>query len=719
VTPPPAPPALPALPAPQRAGRWAGAFAEAEALAGRIRQLVERGGPVYDPQTGELRTARWGDVGILVRTRGETFRAIELAFGRCGVPLAAGGGTRFFARREITDMLNLLAVVENPTRDIELAAVLRSPLVELSDDALVLVAASRPAHDDSLAAPEWRGGRSRQMAPLYNGLIEAVRSENLAPQDLARAREFLALREELSALHLGAGDVLREAIARTGYDAKALARGHGTRELANAQKLLSAAEQFDRTEGGGLAAFREHVAGLRFAQRIEPAAHELESADAVKLLTMHAAKGLEFPIVCVADLGYDFLGTTERQGSYATDDLGVTLRDVDEYGTPREREAASQVLARSQAVAKAREEEARLLYVAMTRSRDRLILSGVRPSRGRSGPRPAPPAPEPQGARTMLDWVRFALGEAASALPAAAGEMVKLGEAEVRIAAPGASSRGSTDRVVDLAKSYTPGVELVVPRKLLPTKKDKAAANAATLRAKSPLTAPRTPAVVPATALRDFAAGEDLYWQRHVLGIEAAPAGHDGHDGQDAHAERGTGTAFGLAVHAALELADFSAPPAREAERLARERLSGSMSSALADRARGEIERFLSSEAARRIGRAEWIGREAPLAVMVGETLIDGVADIVWRDPEGTWGVIDYKTDVGSPSELAGKYRLQLAVYALAVARAAGTATVDASLHFLAPGEAVALGASPDEIEAEIAEVLARLGEFEYSAGGS
>jgi len=694
-------------PPPERAGRWAGSFAEAEALAGRIRGLVEGGAQVHDRETGSIRPARWGDFGILVRTRGEAFKAIELAFGRSGVPLAASGGTHFFERREITDLLALLAVVENPTRDIALAAVLRSPLVELSDDALVLAAAAARSAGPAAAKPKWR-----KRTPLYYGLLDAMRREALPPQDIDRATRFLQMRDELSAPHLGAGDILREAIRRTAYDAKTLARGRAGRELANARKLLSAAERFDRTTGGGLVAFREYVRELRFVERIEPAQHELESSDSVKLLTMHAAKGLEFPVVCVADLGYDFLRATERQSSYATDELGISLSDVDEYGTRPERRAASQELSRAMHVERARAEEARLLYVAMTRARDRLVLSGVMPPPTKGGP----PAPrQPRAARSMLDWVRFAAGDDARR----AGDIVKLGEAEALVAAAagGAGARlGTSERVADLATDCRPGEIITPPSKLKPTKKDAAAASAAAKRAKTRPDPARGPALLQATALRDFATSPELYWHRHVLG--AADAQPERPSTRPERTERGTGTAFGEAVHRALEFADFRAEPAAEAQRLAERFLAPALGPQHAELARGEIERFLGTETAARIGGAEWVGREVPVSVTVGGTLLDGGADVVWRDAAGAWGVVDYKTDVGEPAELAREYRLQLAVYALAVARFAGAPAVDASLHFLSAGEAAPLAATADEIEAEIADALGRLARFEFGPSG-
>jgi len=697
-------PSAPSAP-PERAGRWAGSFAEADALAGRIRGLVEGGAQVHDRETGNIRPARWGDFGILVRTRGEAFKAIELAFGRSGVPLSASGGTHFFERREITDLLALLAVVENPTRDIALAAVLRSPLVELSDDALVLAAAAARSASAS-ARPKWR-----KRTPIYYGLLDAVRRDALPPRDLERATRFLEMRDELSAPHLGAGDILREAMRRTAYDAKTLARGRAGRELANAWKLVSAAERFDRTSGGGLGAFREYVRELRFVERIEPAQHELESSDSVKLLTMHAAKGLEFPVVCVADLGYNFLGSTQRQSSYATDELGITLRDVDEYGTKPKRRAPSQELSRALHVERARAEEARLLYVAMTRARDRLVLSGVMPPPTKGGP---PAAPGPRSARSMLDWVRFAAGDDARR----AGEVVKLGEAEALVAAAGAAGArlGTSDRVADLATDCRPGEIITPPAKLKPAKKDSAAASAAAKRAKTrPAPAPG-PALLQATALRDFATSPELYWRRHVLGLADAQPERPSTQPErpSERAARGTGTAFGEAVHRALESADFRAEPGAESRRLSERFLTVALGPSRAELARGEVERFLGTETAARIGRAEWVGREVPVSVTVGGTLLDGVADVVWRDAAGAWGVVDYKTDVGEPAELAREYRLQLGVYALAVARFAGKPAVEASLHFLSAGEAVELGLSADEIEAEIADALGRLALFEF-----
>ncbi len=664
--------------------RWARSFAEAEALAARVSEILESE-TVFDDGTGELRPARPGDIGILVRTRGETFRAIELAFASAEIPMIAPGGTRFYSRREVTDVLNMLRTVHNPLIDHVLAAVLRSPMVGLSDDGLVLVAACRP---DEADGPQWRNGPS-----LWSGLMAAIDEDALPPGDIDRARQFVALRDELSAPHLGAAQIMQEAVRRTAYDTSVLARGKGTRELGNLQKLIAAAGRFDRRQGGGLGAFLDYVNELVISETVEPATTpDLEGDDAVRLLTMHAAKGLEFPVVMVAGLGGVFLSRTEQQTSCADDELGLTLKAYDRYGLGASPDAASQVFARRRKVERSREEEARLLYVAMTRSRDHLVLSGV-------VPRNAPP--NPSKARRMIDWIRAVLPEPPPR------ETVELGSSRIAVVEAGSSSRGTSRRVADLAAHLEPGVKIDAPTK----KADREAAARAIARISPAGLAAMAPAAIQATALRDFANSPPLYLARHILGIEEAPPHETG-------GEHGGGADLGLAVHRSLEFCDLSAEPGAEAARLV-ETCCGSLSPREAVRAVRQIEGFLSSDRAEALRSAEWILREAPLAVNVGDTIVHGVADLVAKVKTGIL-VIDYKTDVassGGDDAIAAEYRLQLAVYALAASRSLGAEGLTAELALLDSGEFPAIDTTAEgiaQIEAEIAGILERLGRYEF-----
>ena len=180
---------------------------------------------------------------------------------------------------------------------------------------------------------------------------------------------------------------IERAIEATGYREHVLALEWGERRLANVHKLLRLARRFEATEGRDLRGFLDRVEYLASAARVEPDAPvEGVEPDAVRLMTIHAAKGLEFPVVCVADLG--------RQPSSRMPDL---LVDGDRVGLRLMRldgERSQPALAYEELCAELRtreaEEEDRIAYVAMTRARERLLLSGS--ARFERWPRTAPGA---------------------------------------------------------------------------------------------------------------------------------------------------------------------------------------------------------------------------------------------------------------------------------------------------------------------------------------
>ena len=192
--------------------------------------------------------------------------------------------------------------------------------------------------------------------------------------------------------------LLERALEATGYDLAVLARSGGERRLANLRKLMRLAREYERAEGRDLRGFLAYAATRDIAAAREGEAPlESEGLDAVRLMTIHRAKGLEFPVVCVADLGRQGGGRTERLLLGADGSVGLRLSTPGSGGTVT-------ALAYEQlAAATAEEEDAeerRLFYVAMTRACDRLILSGTADPEKQTAPRPGGPP---------LDWIGPAL----------------------------------------------------------------------------------------------------------------------------------------------------------------------------------------------------------------------------------------------------------------------------------------------------------------------
>ena len=222
----------------------------------------------------------------------------------------------------------------------------------------------------------------------------------LPADEHARLLEFAAFfaAERAHAEQLPVEVLLERALEATGYDLAVLARSGGERRLANLRKLMRLAREYERAEGRDLRGFLAYAATRDVAAAREGEAPlESEGLDAVRLMTIHRAKGLEFPVVCVADLGRQGGGRTERLLLGADGSVGLRLSTPGSGGTVP-------ALAYERLAAAAAEEEdaeeRRLFYVAMTRACDRLILSGTADPEKQTAPRPGGPP---------LDWIGPAL----------------------------------------------------------------------------------------------------------------------------------------------------------------------------------------------------------------------------------------------------------------------------------------------------------------------
>lgn len=332
---------------------------EAEALAEHIRRMVEgRTASITDrrsPRFGE--PVRYGDCALLFRSL-TSVAAYEDAFAAAGVPFfVVGGGRGYYARREVRDILNALAVLDTPADDLALAATLRSPMVGVSMD--------------TLAKLHEIGSRDdRPRGPLYLSLRPYVREARVDDPDGERIRHFVelmdSLREQADTLTVGA--ILERIMEGTRYDARVLVRRDGRRRLANVRKLLWMAHAApDRRVSEFVRSLREIE---KLAEREGDAPTEEEAADVVRFLTVHKAKGLEFPVVYVVDLSRSLRHRSE--GLFECDPTARAIAC----------RLGSYKSAAYRAIVQSREErdlhEAhRVLYVAMTRARERLVLSGA------------------------------------------------------------------------------------------------------------------------------------------------------------------------------------------------------------------------------------------------------------------------------------------------------------------------------------------------------
>jgi ATP-dependent helicase/nuclease subunit A len=338
-----------------------GRIAEADWIARRIVSLVNGPPLVVDrpKDSYRLRPARPGDVVLLFRAM-TNVALYEAALRQYGLNYYLVGGRAFFAQQETYDLLHLLRALENPRDAVSLAGTLRSPFCCLSDEALFVL--------------------SRHPEGLWAGLLDATTDDRL-PADqrepARRARRHLP-RWRSWKDRRSIADLLNGIFAQSGYDAATQFEFLADRKLANLWKLIDLARSFDRSGLFGLADFIARLGDLvRNQPREEQAATQPENADVVRLMTIHQAKGLEFPIVLLPDVaaagGPSILPVAHwdpRLGCVVRPPLDEEEPPFSDYGW-RLRQTRENL--------EEWHEELRTLYVGCTRARDYLILSAALP----------------------------------------------------------------------------------------------------------------------------------------------------------------------------------------------------------------------------------------------------------------------------------------------------------------------------------------------------
>jgi ATP-dependent helicase/nuclease subunit A len=319
----------------------------AEALAGRIVELVS--GEIQVEDHGQVRPLDYGHLAILCRAS-TSFSAYEDALERVGVPFLTVAGRGFYGRSEIRDLLNSLQALADPTGDLVLAGTLRSPAFALSDAALYHLCQTRAETGASL----WDVLRLRQAEGLLSG------GDRRCAQ---RAAEVIArLHDQVG--RTSVADVLKAFLDLTDYRA-ALIQGGQARGARNVSKLLADAHISSIV---GVGEFLEYVTGLRDSGTREGEARATAEG-AVQIMTVHAAKGLEFPVVIIGDVTRE---SRSSGGLLIDPDLGPLLPVKD----GQRQLPAIYRLGKKRSDDQDEAESDRLLYVAATRARERLILSG-------------------------------------------------------------------------------------------------------------------------------------------------------------------------------------------------------------------------------------------------------------------------------------------------------------------------------------------------------
>ena len=648
--------------------------AEARLLAQRVRELVDA--QLHRPE----------DVVVLLRALGD-LPVYERALEDQGLLTMSVGGRGYWGRQVVRDLCAWLAALANPRDEAALYGVLASPLVGLSSDALAHIARA--------------GGKGHAWRAIAG---DAALRDLLTEDDRERLDVFAArfTAERALAPRLALDELLRRVVDATGYDLHVLTLQGGARRLANIHKLLRLAAEFERDRGRDVRGLADlATAELEAEARETDAPVELGDVKAVRLMSVHAAKGLEFGVVCVADLGRQRPADGDEDLLVAEGEVGLRLVGLDATSEP----ALAYERLRDRARGRAAREEERVMYVALTRARERLIVSGGVPLANWPGEGPkAPP----------LAWLGPALlGGDLRALPTSDEPVQDIAwdGAWVRCAVNTPDTVGRVLRDESLAPAGA-RLPVAVPPPPRPP-------------APEPPGAPPVSRTLSYSRLAAWKACGYRYYAERVLGLPEeeppAPAPAPAPAAADplvpgAHPPVVEPPAPGLdprtrgsLVHAMLEHA--GSDPVE---------LAGAWGIELTADEAADVARltdaFNDSPLARRMAKARAVHREHGFTVALADTLLTGVVDVLAQERGGQL-VVDYKTDALPPAtDLAAyaeqRYGVQRRVYALAALRG-GAPRVEVAYAFLErPAEPVGArfeAADADRLEAELGALAAGL----------
>ena len=631
--------------------------AEAKTVAGEIRALLDGNTMISDG--GTLRPLVPGDIAVLLRSprgRAELFRQALDEQGIEAFTRAEGG---FLTTREIASMLCLLRALRNPTLDIELIGAMLSPLFGFTDDEIAAIRLVR------------------RKVPFFTALTEAAEQGGHPAEFL---ETFEALRRR--ALTVSAAQLITEIYARTGFDLLCRAMPGGKQRFANLSRLAQIAGDYHQRGFRGLTMFLRVIDRLTERGEELPAAYVGEGSNAVTITSIHSSKGLEWPVVFLADAGrrHSFYRHDLNAPTILHSELGFACVRRDEV---QKKQFATVPLeaVRLESERAMLSEELRVLYVAMTRAKERLIVTAALKKAGeqldgydadaRSGP--LSPAEVREG-HDYASWILMALarqGSLSSALrfeKPVAGVRLSLGFLEEK-------RQASSTREPRLSPGFPGGerqagspqeaqLSLFEKQAPPPAEADEALAEELVRRAAFSYPcgkAAQTPAKLAVSALTHPQGGENRFL--------AAPA----------FLGRGTpGSERGSAAHAFMQYCDYRAAATDPSAELSRLREQGILSARQADLVDlRQIEAFFQSSLAERIFSAGRVLREFAfmvpaercpsargLAAGEGESpMLQGIADCIFFE-EDSAVLIDYKTDrVKEMSVLAERYRGQLSLY--------------------------------------------------------
>ncbi|MBI1977464.1 MAG: PD-(D/E)XK nuclease family protein, partial [Candidatus Omnitrophica bacterium] len=594
---------------------------EAQVLAERIQALVRSGAYEYR------------DFAMLFRVATDIY-FYEHELRNQGVPYFVISGRGFYKQPEIRDLISFLELLENPHLDIPLAAVLRSPLVQVSDDTLFWLASASK--------------RINKEIPLYHAFLKWSEIAEISEKDQKRLEDFrtffLKLLGEKEKWTIS--ECIEQILEYTQYDRYVLSLPQGKRHFANLRKLLEVAREVEVRERIHLGDFVRYVKGLGVQEVRESEAQvEALEGDVVKLMTVHKAKGLEFKVVVIPDLNRR---GEMRSGKFLLDPVhGFGFKVFNEETRDFEATLAYRKI-RGKMVENARAESKRLLYVGMTRAKDRLLLSGTSFGGDET---------EPSESHEDTNWYEW-LSSWATESPEGIERKMVIEPFKLQGRQPlSLADRKKIRSVLKAGETFqikTPEEIGEIVERLEPIK---------------PTYFERID--LPVSAFSTFEKDPEEYRLTYELG--ALPEEREAEKIEEWNPEEDESHSspkdFGTVVHQIFE--HLVSKPERAKKKLPN--LVHQFASELEPNDREAIYRlsdqFLKSKQFAEIKNAKSRYAEIPFAFRLKGGIIQGTLDLLYQTGDGKWVILDYKTSELNGrkiEEVANSYKTQLMLYALA-----------------------------------------------------
>lgn len=720
---------------------------EAKIVAEEIRHLMKTQ-PVTDKATGELRAARYSDIVILLRSlSGWADSLVEVLNGN-GIPAHTVSSTGYFSTVEVQTVLSILRLLDNPRQDIPMAAVLRSPMAGLTDEELAVLRledGSVPFHEavlelaEGLYEEDGKKEISNPEADQKQGKNADEKPENhiesTAHQKLLEFyKKYRQLRQLVpdTPIH----ELIEIILCETGYGHYVAAMPAGNRRTANLNMLLEKAAAYEKTSYKGLFHFVRYIDELqKYDVDFGEADMVGENEDVVRIMSIHKSKGLEFPIVIVSGMGKNFNKQDTRSKMVLHPELGIGLDYMDGKKRIKSPTIAKKAIAK-QIDLENLGEELRVLYVALTRAKEKLILTGTLKdapekleffrqqaalhahSSGKMTGTTAIPYLTRESAAGYLDWVLPAVLSYGEKYPVRVVEAAELVLQEVEN--QGEQNEGLTERIEEIKAADTQLVGQLkqrfsqrYPYQTDILRKNKYSVSELKHRAMRERFEAEQEETVPAFLEEPVTPTIPLFIQRQE---KITP--DQNVSGQGVQVNRGA--LRGTAVHRVMECYDFTSEKSVQEQMDAmekEEKITADMRTLVKERI---VADFVSSETGKRMALAQRMGalyREKPFVMGFTEeelerygfgagaqmieneaqtenaqqeimsenvsqenhmheedlTLIQGIIDVFWIEDDGIT-VLDYKTDrVDTAQELIDRYATQLKLYADALERVFAT----------------------------------------------